>query len=64
MLADEDLNSIPDRRITLMGQQQEIKEGSFLDATQSDKLLLKNEEIERLTDQLAQEKEKHEETRK
>jgi hypothetical protein len=47
-----------------MGQQQEIKEGSFIDATQSEKLLLKNEEIERLTDQLAQEKEKHEETRK
>lgn len=47
-----------------MGQQQEIKEGSFIDATTSEKILLKNEEIERLQEQLALEKEKHEETRK
>ena len=50
LLADEDLSQMPDRRITLMGQQQELnlKEGSFIDAPTSEKILLKNEEIERL----------------
>ena len=51
LLADEDLNQMPDRRITLMGQQQDLeslKEGSFVDAPTSEKILLKNEEIERL----------------
>ena len=55
LLADEDLSQMPDRRITLMGQQQELeslKEGSFVDAPTSEKILLKNEEIERLQEQL------------
>ena len=63
-MADEDLSSIPDRKLTLMGQQQDTESSIDSSALINETILLKNEEIERLVEQLAQEKAKHEETRK